>query len=87
LKDAGAKRREWLASDQAFRLMRLTPADIPVELKYEFQLFQRDMKPMARACELDNPLLSAIQTIDDATVGRIIERIVHMHQVMELQPD
>jgi hypothetical protein len=42
---------------------------------------------MARACELDNPLLSAIQTIDDATVGRIIERIVHMHQVMELQPD
>jgi len=85
LNEAGAKRREWLASDHVYRLMRLTPADIPAELMQEFQLLQREMKPIARASDLDNPQLSAMYAVDEATVGRIIDRIMYMNEAIELK--
>jgi hypothetical protein len=85
LREAGTKRREWLVSDHVFRLMRLTPADIPVELTHEFQLFQQEMTPLARASELVDSRWSAVQSVDEETVCRIIDRIMHMHQIIELK--
>lgn len=87
LKEAGARRREWLASDHVYRLLRLTAEDMPGELQQEFQLFQREMRPILRASEIGIPQWSAIRTIDDDTVLRIIERVRRMHEVIEQQPE
>lgn len=87
LHEAGVKRREWLASDHAYRLLRLTTADIPVELKHEFQLFQREMKPILRTSEMGVRQWGAIRLVDEATVGRIIDRIMYMHEVIELKTE
>ena len=87
LKEAGARRREWLASDHVYRLMRLTAEDMPAELQQEFQQFQREMRPILRASEIGIPQWSAIRTIDDDTVLRIIERVRRMHEVIERQPE
>ncbi len=85
LSEAGAKRREWLASDHVCRLLRLTTADVPVELKHEFQLFEREMKPILRASDLSARPSGVIRSVDEATVGRIIDRIMYMHEVIELK--
>ncbi|HEX7644558.1 MAG TPA: hypothetical protein VF472_20325 [Burkholderiaceae bacterium] len=87
LKEAGARRREWLASDHVYRLLRLTPGDVPSELQQEFQQFQREMRPILRASEIGIPQWSAIRTLDDDTVSRIIERVRRMHEVIEKQPE
>lgn len=87
LKEAGARRREWLASDHVYRLLRLTSDDMPTELQQEFQQFQREMRPILRANEIGIPQWSAIRTIDDDTVLRIIERVRRMHEVIEQHPD
>ena len=87
LYEAGARRREWLASDHVYRLLRLTPADVPHELQQEFQLFQREMRPILRASEIGIPQWSAIRTIDDDTVLRIIDRVRYMHEVIESHKD
>jgi|AraplaCL_Col_mCL_1032037.scaffolds.fasta_scaffold50749_1 hypothetical protein len=87
LNEAGARRREWLASDHVYRLLRLTPADVPRELQQEFQLFQREMRPILRASEIGIPQWSAIRTIDDDTVLRIIDRVRYMHEVIETHKD
>lgn len=83
LNEAGKRRLEWLGSDNAFRLLRLTTADVPVELKQEFQLFQQEMKPILRFSETDTRLWGNVRTVDEATVGRIIERIMRMHEIIE----
>lgn len=83
LNEAGEKRREWLTSEHVFRLMRLKPEDLPKELAAEFLLLQREIKPLVRAGEFDNPLWSAMHTVNDATACRIIERIRFMHQKIE----
>jgi len=85
LQEAGARRREWLASDHAYRLLRLTTADIPIELKDEFQLFLREMIPILRASEMGARQWGTVRSVDEATVGRIIDRIMHMHEVIELK--
>jgi len=87
LKEAGIRRREWLASDHVYRLLRLTADDMPSELQQEFQQFQREMRPILRANEIGIPQWSAIRTIDDDTVLRIIERVRRMHEVIEQHPD
>ena len=87
LKDAGARRREWLASDHAFRLLRLTAADVPVELTDEYQLFLREMKPIVRASEMGAGQWSAFGTVDEETASRIIGRIMYMHDVIELKDE
>jgi hypothetical protein len=83
LNEAGARRLEWLGSDNAFRLMRLTPADVPIELRQEFQLFQQEMKPILRFSEMDARQWGIARTLDEATAGRIIDRMMHMHEVIE----
>lgn len=85
LKEAGGRRREWLASDHVYRLLRLTAEDMPGELQQEFQQFQREMRPILRASEIGIPQWSAIRTIDDETVLRIIDRVRRMHEVIEQQ--
>jgi hypothetical protein len=87
LKEAGIRRREWLASDHVYRLLRLTADDMPNELQQEFQQFQREMRPILRATEIGIPQWSAIRTIDDDTVLRIIERVRRMHDVIEQHPE
>ena len=86
LREAGAKRREWLASDHVSRLMRLTTADVPTELQREFQLFQGEIKPILHAVEKKIPQ-AAMRAIDEQTVARIIERIMYMHEVIVLKTD
>jgi hypothetical protein len=83
LNEAGARRLEWLGSDNAFRLMRLTTADVPVELRQEFQLFQQEIKPILRFSEADSRTWGLVRTVDEGTVGRIIDRIMRMHEVIE----
>jgi len=83
LKEAGARRLEWLGSDNVFRLMRLTTADVPIELRQEFQLFQQEIKPILRFSEMDARQLGIVRAVDEATLGRIIERMMHMHEVIE----
>jgi hypothetical protein len=85
LNEAGVKRREWLASDHACRLLRLTTEDVPVELKHEFQLFEREMKPILRASDLSIRQWGIVRSVDEETVGRIIDRIMYMHEVIELK--
>ncbi|HEX8955929.1 MAG TPA: hypothetical protein VF798_06625 [Burkholderiaceae bacterium] len=87
LKEAGVRRREWLASDHVYRLLRLTASDVPSELQQEFQQFQREMRPILRASEIGIPQWSTIRTLDDETVSRIIERVRRMHEVFEKQPE
>lgn len=85
LSEAGARRREWLASDHVYRLMRLTPADVPLELKHEFQLFQCEMKPLLRGSAIGVPQWNTDGVVDEETIGRIIGRIKYMHEVIELK--
>jgi len=85
LNEAGARRREWLASDHAFRLLRMTTEDIPLELRQEFQLFLNEMHPIVRANDTEISRLRAMHSVDEATVGRIIDRIMYMHDVIELK--
>ena len=87
LREAGARRREWLASDHAYRLLRLTAADIPVELEHEFQLFVREIKPILSASETGARQWDTVWSVDEATVGRIIDRIMYMHEVIESKGD
>ncbi len=87
LREAGARRREWLASDHAYRLLRLTSADIPVELEHEFQLFVREIKPILSASETGARQWDTVWSVDEATVGRIIDRIMYMHEVIESKGD
>ena len=68
-------------------LLRLTADDMPNELQQEFQQFQREMRPILRASEIGIPQWSAIRTIDDDTVLRIIERVRRMHDVIEQHPE
>lgn len=83
LNEAGARRLEWLGSDNAFRLMRLTTADVPIEVRREFQLFQQEIKPILRFSETDARMWGMVRTIDERAVGRIIDRIMRMHEVIE----
>lgn len=87
LSEAGTRRREWLASDHAFRLLRLTPTDVPIALQQEFQMFQHEMKPILRASETGFRQFAAFRAVDEETVGRIIDRIMYMHQVIESDGD
>jgi hypothetical protein len=87
LNEAGVRRREWLASDHAFRLLRMTMEDVPTELKQEFQLFLHEMNPILRASDTEICRMRAIRSVDEATVGRIIGRIMHMHEVIELKTE
>lgn len=87
LKEAGSRRREWLASYHLARLMRLTVADVPVDLRDEFQLFQSEMNSIMGPIDFDNPMWNATPTIDDATAARIIDRITHMHEVIEIDAE
>jgi hypothetical protein len=85
LNEAGVRRREWLASDHAFRLLRMTTEDVPLELRHEFQLFLREMNPILRANDTEICRLRAMRSVDEETVGRIIDRIMYMHDVIELR--
>jgi hypothetical protein len=87
LNEAGARRLEWLGSDNAFRLMRLTTADVPIEVRQEFQLFQQEIKPILRFSETDMRMWGLARTVDESAVGRIIDRIMHMHEVIETHND
>lgn len=84
LNEYGMSRREWLASDHVYRLMRLTEEDIPPELRAEFRQFQRDVEPIIRATELESSIDEAMLAIDDDLAKRIVERITYMHDVIEL---
>jgi len=83
LREAGARRLEWLGSDNAYRLMRLTTEDVPSELRGEFQLFQQEIKPILRFSENDGRTQVVLRNLDEGTVGRIIDRIMRMHEVIE----
>lgn len=83
LKEAGARRLEWLGSDNVFRLMRLSSSDVPIELQREFQLFQQEIKPILRVSEMDARQWGITRMVDEATVGRIIDRMMRMHEVIE----
>jgi hypothetical protein len=87
LNEAGVRRREWLASDHAFRLLRMTMDDVPIELRHEFQLFLHEMTPILRSNDTELCRLRAIRSVDEATVRRIIDRIIYMHDVMELKTE
>ena len=85
LREAGTQYREWLASENFCRLMRLTEDDLPAELKYEFALFQLEVNPILSIDVVDDPRRSGIYCVDDATIDRIIARIISMYQVIKLK--
>lgn len=76
--------RNWLASDHVYRLMRLTEEDLPGELRGEFELLQRDMDPIVRALEIGQDAQDVVIRMGDEHVKRVVERIVYMHDVIEL---
>lgn len=79
---AGQRKREWLAGEHVYRILRLKLEDVPAEIRHELRQFQQDMTSV-KAKKMEDSVRATVRAMNEPAVSSMIGRIVSMRNMID----
>lgn len=82
LSDAGMQKKQWLASEPVYRIVRLKAEDVPLEIRDEFLRFQGDMTRV-KVQDPERSLWATVSAMDETRVSAMVDCVIRMYDTLK----
>lgn len=82
LSDAGMRKKQWLASEQVFRIVRLNAEDVPSQIRDAFRRFQVDMTKV-NLQDVERSLQATVSAMDETEASAMVNCAIRMYDTLE----